>query len=155
MYVGLWSRLAGFERNQLTRALERRTVVQGTLMRATIHLVSKPDYWLFASGTRARLLEWWLRVHGRGTDTRAERRRAQGAARPARQDAAAAGARRGARQGLGEPERHRRAEALESIDVRRFRDEEGKELVDLARLPLPDAETAAPVEPVPPQCHLP
>ena len=40
MYVGLWTRLAGFRRESLTRALERRTVVQGTLMRATIHLVS-------------------------------------------------------------------------------------------------------------------
>ena len=35
MYIGLWSRLEGFERDDLTRALERRTVVQGTLMRAT------------------------------------------------------------------------------------------------------------------------
>ena len=33
MYIGLWSRLAGFEREQLTRALERGSVVQGTLMR--------------------------------------------------------------------------------------------------------------------------
>src|SRR2546423_11028283 len=40
MYIGLWSRLEGFERDALTQALERRTVVQGTLMRNTIHLVS-------------------------------------------------------------------------------------------------------------------
>ncbi len=45
MYIGLWSRLEGFEREALTRALERRTVVQGTLMRTTIHLVSAADYW--------------------------------------------------------------------------------------------------------------
>ena len=44
-YIGLWTRLAGFERAQLTRALERRTVVQGTLMRGTIHIVSARDYW--------------------------------------------------------------------------------------------------------------
>ena len=31
MYVGLWTRLEGFERDSLTRALERRSVVQGTL----------------------------------------------------------------------------------------------------------------------------
>jgi hypothetical protein len=43
MYVGLWSRLEGFERDALTRALERRSVVQGTLMRSTIHLVSARD----------------------------------------------------------------------------------------------------------------
>jgi hypothetical protein len=69
MYVGLWSRIEGFGRDQLTRALERRSVVQGTLMRATIHLVSKGDYWPFAAGIRKDQLEWWLRVHGRGTDT--------------------------------------------------------------------------------------
>ncbi len=39
-YIGLWTRLAGFQRAQLTRALERRAVAQGTLMRSTIHIVS-------------------------------------------------------------------------------------------------------------------
>jgi Winged helix DNA-binding domain len=53
MYVGLWSRLDGFERGALTAALERRSVVQGTLMRSTIHLVSKADYWPLALATRA------------------------------------------------------------------------------------------------------
>ena len=38
-YVGLWSRLAGFERTRLTRALEQRRLIQATLMRATIHIV--------------------------------------------------------------------------------------------------------------------
>ena len=46
--------LEGFRREQLTRALERRTVVQGTLMRATIHLVSAREYWLYAAGHPAR-----------------------------------------------------------------------------------------------------
>jgi hypothetical protein len=61
MYVGLWSRLAGFERGALTAALERREVVQGTLMRATIHLVSRADYWPFALATRTARRERWLR----------------------------------------------------------------------------------------------
>jgi hypothetical protein len=52
MYVGLWSRLEGFERDALTRALERKTVVQATLMRGTIHLVSRRDYWPFAVAIR-------------------------------------------------------------------------------------------------------
>jgi hypothetical protein len=63
MYIGLWSRIAGFERADLTRALERRRVVQGTLMRSTIHLVSARDYWPFALGIRRSRREWWLRVH--------------------------------------------------------------------------------------------
>ncbi len=52
MYIGLWSRLAGLERDAVTRALERRTIVQGSMMRATIHLVSKGDYWPFVVGIR-------------------------------------------------------------------------------------------------------
>jgi hypothetical protein len=63
MYLGLWSRLEGFERDDLTRALERRTVVQGALMRATIHLVSARDYWPFATAIRQGRRDWWLRVH--------------------------------------------------------------------------------------------
>jgi winged helix DNA-binding protein len=59
MYIGLWTRLDGFERDALDRALERRTVVQGTLMRLTIHLVSARDWWPFAVATReARRLTW-------------------------------------------------------------------------------------------------
>ena len=57
-YIRLWSCLEGFERDELTRALERRTVVQATLMRETIHLVSKRDYWPFAVAIRAAQREW-------------------------------------------------------------------------------------------------
>jgi hypothetical protein len=62
MYIGLWSRLAEFERDKLTRALERRTVVQATLMRVTIHLVSAGDYWPFAAGVRDARRERWLKA---------------------------------------------------------------------------------------------
>jgi Winged helix DNA-binding domain len=62
MYVGLWSRLSGFERAALTRALERRSVVQATLLRSTIHLVSKRDYWPWAVAIRGARREHWLRV---------------------------------------------------------------------------------------------
>jgi hypothetical protein len=62
MYIGLWSRLEGFSREALTRALEERTVVQGTLMRTTIHLVARADYWPFAVAVRADRRAWWLKV---------------------------------------------------------------------------------------------
>ena len=52
MYIGLWSRLEDFDRGQLTRALERRTVVQGTSLRATIHLLSPSQWWTFAIAVR-------------------------------------------------------------------------------------------------------
>ncbi len=60
MYIGLWSRLEGFEREALTRALERREVVQGTLMRVTIHLVSAGDYWPMCAGIRDARRKAWL-----------------------------------------------------------------------------------------------
>ncbi|MEX1262905.1 MAG: crosslink repair DNA glycosylase YcaQ family protein [Actinomycetota bacterium] len=49
-YVGSWSRLTGFKRGTLTGALERGSIVQATLMWATIHMVSRRDYWPFAEG---------------------------------------------------------------------------------------------------------
>lgn len=52
-YVALWSRLEGFDRDRLTRALLRRQVVKATLMRITLHLVSAGDYVLFAGALKA------------------------------------------------------------------------------------------------------
>ena len=60
MYVGLWTRLSGFERPRLTEALERRTVVQGTMIRATIHLASRRDYWPVVLAVRKARHEAWL-----------------------------------------------------------------------------------------------
>ena len=64
-YVRLWSMLEGFERDDLTRALERRRAVQGTLMRSTIHLVSPRDYWSFPAGVGPSRRAWWLKTWGR------------------------------------------------------------------------------------------
>ena len=62
MYVGLWTRLEGFERAALDRALGRRTVVQGTLLRATIHLVSADGWWRFSTAVRRLRRERWLKA---------------------------------------------------------------------------------------------
>jgi hypothetical protein len=43
-HIGLWTRLAGFQPADLDRALAERTVVKGTLMRSTLHIVSAADY---------------------------------------------------------------------------------------------------------------
>ena len=59
-YVALWSRLTRFDRSQLTAALNKPTVVQGTLMRGTIHVVSVDDYPFFAAGVRTARRQWWL-----------------------------------------------------------------------------------------------
>lgn len=63
-YVGLWTRLAGFDRQALTAALEDRSVIQASLMRATIHLVSRRDFWPCAMGVRRARREWAIRTRG-------------------------------------------------------------------------------------------
>lgn len=61
-YVALWSRLEGFERRALERALVRGSVVKALLMRATMHLVSARDFpWFDACVREARTV---ARVRG-------------------------------------------------------------------------------------------
>lgn len=90
-YIRLWSCLDGFRRDDLTQALERRTVVQATLIRGTIHVVSRRDYWPFAVAIRAPQRDWWLRVQKprpqeADLERRAEELRALMADGPRRQD---------------------------------------------------------------------
>ena len=63
-YIGLWTRVRSFAREDLTRALERRRAVTGTLMRVTIHTVSARDYPLLAEGVRVARRDWFLRTYG-------------------------------------------------------------------------------------------
>src|SRR5262245_18385645 len=216
MYVGLWTRLEGLERDAVTSALERRSVVQGSMMRATIHLVSSRDYWPFVVGIRRGQRDWWLRTHGRDTNLkeiaandRKVRRAFNGGTLTRAELEAILGQRLGAAglfldlvrvppsgtwerrradvYALAEewvgPESATEAEgvehlvrrylqgfrqarsaeiadwasldvtrtkpALERLELRRFRDEQDKELVDLPRLPLPSEDTPAPVRLLP------
>jgi Winged helix DNA-binding domain len=217
MYVGLWSRLEGFERDALTRAPERRRVVQGTLLRSTIHLVSPRDYWPFHVAIEEGRRAWWLRTH-RGAMSESEMVEAAGALRAAlaggplhrTQIEELVGKERAQGVGLwlamvrvppsGTWERRRAdlyalaedwlerpdldtdaaldhlvrsyltafgpasrndvasfaglrvgdvATALDRLTLRRFRDEDGAELLDLPRAPLPDPDTPAPVRLLP------
>jgi hypothetical protein len=72
-YVGLWARLEGFERDELTRALERRSIVQASLMRVTIHMVSARELWLYSAGIRRARRTWWLRVNRNVTEAEMKR----------------------------------------------------------------------------------
>jgi winged helix DNA-binding protein len=211
-YIRLWSCLEGFERDDLTRALGRGTVVQATLMRATIHIVAKRDFWPLAVAIRAGQRDWWLRVRKPKPDAReleaaADELRALMASGPRRHEELANVVGRG--WGLVGPWlelvrvppsgtwKQRRADLfqtaerwvgsqdvdfadaldhlvrrylaafgpasrtdlagwaglnvrdlappIERLTLRRFRDEQGKELLDVPRAPLPDPETPAPV----------
>ena len=217
-YVGSWSRLEDFRRAALTEALENRSVIQATVMRATIHMVSASDYWPFALATRPSREQWYLRAAAtqlEGVDMDRAVRRVRDDLRdgPRRQDELVAGLaadgipktvwnglaqlvhlvrvppsgtweqRRAnlyalAEQWVGEPQIGEdeaivhlvrrylagfgpasRADvaswtglpattlkpALAAIDLRRFRDEGGRELIDLPDAPLPDEGVAAPV----------
>ncbi|WP_437562088.1 winged helix DNA-binding domain-containing protein [Sorangium sp. So ce542] len=43
-FIGLWSRLEGFRREELVRLIRRREVVRAPFLRGTLHLVSAKDY---------------------------------------------------------------------------------------------------------------
>ena len=221
MYVGLFARMAKLDRATVTRALERRTVVQGTLLRSTIHLVSPRDWWTWSIAIREARRESFVRSHGgeppaaklavAAKRVRARLAGAEPVPRKEMQELAGLGAtgtnamsvwlelvrvppsgtwerRRadlfalaedwiGPQPGVDRAEATGRlvrsylrgfgpaapveiagwaglpvkpvAEALKRIELRQFRDESGRELVDLPRLPLADGETPAPVRLLP------
>jgi hypothetical protein len=62
-YVGLWSRLSGFEEGQLDQAIQDRELVRATMFRGTLHLVTAADYLRFRT-TIAPVLEAGLKVLG-------------------------------------------------------------------------------------------
>jgi hypothetical protein len=211
-YVGLWTRVEGFRREALERALLARRILRAVLMRGTIHLVSLADYATFGAAvgpppwlrqdaidlgdrlhadvraygrvarTRAEVTEFLAREHGvdlssaeaawyalrtRSRLTHAPESglwRAPRATRyvtidhPPAEPAAARVAlvRRylgafgpatradiGVWSGLRVRELEPALEALEPL--RRFRDEQGRELYDLPRSPRPDADAHTPV----------
>jgi len=219
-YVGLWSRLVDFRRESLTEALHERRVIQATLMRSTIHMVSAADFWVFLAGIRTSRRDWAMRVlraqlAGIDMDLVAERVRTLLSAGPRRQADLVAelelegiqrvasaragewidlvrvppsgtwGRRRADLYGLADqwlpPVDVTEAEgidhlvrrylgafgpsttadiarwaglpatgldpapALQALELRRFRDESGRLLLDLPGAPLPPADTPAPV----------
>jgi hypothetical protein len=62
-YVGLWTRITGFEESELDDAVEAREVVRATMFRGTLHLVTAADYLRFRS-TVSPVLEAGLKVLG-------------------------------------------------------------------------------------------
>src|SRR6516165_3599575 len=46
-YIGLWSRIHNFQRDDLTHLLEQRQVVRTSMIRRTLHLTTAEDYMHF------------------------------------------------------------------------------------------------------------
>jgi Winged helix DNA-binding domain len=61
-YVGLWSRVTGFKRDALERAILRGDVVKPTVMRGTLHLVTSRDYPIFWAALRD-MPTWYDETH--------------------------------------------------------------------------------------------
>ena len=211
-YVGIWTRTTSFRREALERELASAAVVKATVMRQTLHLLTRRDYALLraalsetnfpdqtsqarrlapsvralaAAGpvTTAEALNHLEREHGlTGIDARRAWRGARVRAHVLHHyETALWQARRDGRfVAIAEPDPHVPVEARAEIlrrylaafgpasrrdivawsmmhvpeiqraldllePLRHFRDEHGRELLDVPRAPLPDAETPAPV----------
>ncbi len=209
-YIALWTRLTGFTKEQLTRALAQHRVVKAQLFRITLHMTSARDYPSFAAVVLQAAREATPGVPNEKMDELARRARELALARnvthedmhvfademrgfrwrtrmltplvhlppsgswsfygspqlrameavlrvelPARDD----GAERLARSYLSafgpatQQDLLRFAgvrvgdirAGLARIELRRYRDERGRVLLDLPRAPLPDGDTPAPV----------
>jgi DNA glycosylase AlkZ-like len=210
-YIALWSRVAGFRKEQLTQALEQRRVVKSQLFRITLHITSARDYPYFAAAWLPAAREMTPRVTKEALERLSQKVNAVagkrpitheqleelaseemggfrwrtrtlaplvhlppggtwrfygrpqllamnawlGADLPGREDGAEHIVRSylaafgpatqqdllrfaGVRVGDLRP-------GLERLELRQFRDERGRLLLDLPRAPLPDAEVRAPV----------
>jgi hypothetical protein len=211
-YLGIWTRTTSFERRTLERRIRSADVLRATVMRQTLHLVTRRDFGLFRSAMRDTNYPWeepeaqrlapairkfaasgpvtaaegraWVeRTQGlKGNEARYAWRYGRVAAyllhhpESALWDAVADGR----FVAIEEPERHDPTEArvemlrrylaafgpasrrdigawsmmrvaeidraLERMEpLRRFRAEDGRELLDVPRAPLPGADTPAPV----------
>jgi hypothetical protein len=211
-YIGIWTRTTSFRREALERQLASAAVVKATVMRQTLHLVTRRDYALLRAALSETNFPWETAVaqrlassvrvlaaagpvttqealahlereHGlTGIDARRAWRAARVRAHVLHHHETALwrGRPEGRFAAHEEPDAHdpteARAEilgryltafgpasrrdisawsmmhmpeldrALERLEpLRRFRDEHGRELLDVPRAPLPDAGTPAPV----------
>ena len=67
-YVGLWTRLENFRREELTRLMLERRVVRATLMRATLQLMTADDYLLLRPALQPALTSSMRSIAGKRLD---------------------------------------------------------------------------------------
>jgi hypothetical protein len=209
-YVGIWTRTVGFRREALERELVAGTIVKATVMRQTLHLVTRRDYGLLRAAmsetnfpwqsalaerlapsvrrfaqagpvTVPEALAWVEREHGlAGNEAHRAWRAARVRAHVVHHHETALWHSRpeGRFVAIDEPEEHEPVEAraeilrrylgafgpasrrdmvawsmmhvpeirasLDRLELRRFRGEDGRELLDVPDGPLPDPDTPAP-----------
>jgi hypothetical protein len=68
-YIGLWTRIEGFEKADLTRLIERRRVVRSTMMRVTQHLVTARDYLWLRPALQPVIDRFWRSSYGKRVTT--------------------------------------------------------------------------------------
>ncbi len=61
-YIGLWSRLRDFQRNELTQMMWQKQVVRVTAMRHTLHLFAADDYLRFRLAIQPALTRGWQTI---------------------------------------------------------------------------------------------
>jgi hypothetical protein len=64
-YVGLWTRLQDFHRDDLAGLIENRKIIKATLMRATLHLCTAEDYNRFRTTLQPMLTSAWSSISKR------------------------------------------------------------------------------------------
>jgi DNA glycosylase AlkZ-like len=61
-YIGLWTRLHNFQRDDLARLIEDHTIIKTTFMRATLHLSTAADYAYFRATLQPALTAGWSAI---------------------------------------------------------------------------------------------
>ncbi len=61
-YIGLWTRLRDFQRDELTRLIEQKQVVRATMMRHTLHVVTAEDYLRWRQAIQPALTRGWQTI---------------------------------------------------------------------------------------------
>lgn len=64
-YIGLWTRLTDFQRDNLTRLMDERQIIRAAFLRSTLHLVTRDDHQRFQAVLQPALEKGYRSFHAR------------------------------------------------------------------------------------------